>query len=402
MNSYICYKIDSKNNLEKFLNFENFENIPKSRQDLINLLNSIGLQVPNNLSNLILASGSNTTMDMSKLNDEDNNYILNLIQTFITEKNSLLNDIKEAIHKAYNLDNTILNFFNNSTNVKNFSNLLRNTYLDKKNNYKIISKILDPNVITKTTDQQNSTIINFNIASLEISFIDSFIDILKNLEIIIPVFVAFYGYYNKLDSNNKGTISDAIFYNKFELDAPLSTIKSNALQIKSTLDTNLIQPFLKSQCDSNNDCSNFYNNIVLSIPTNTSTLKSWLLSSSIKNKLINILKINYSSISAVVNLWEEIINIDNDTYNNIQNYQNEKNLELKKNLATKIIRDHVIIVINNMINSINNSGTGSSVVSTNNSSKIQSEIIKGVPNLYLYAFIGGFVFLILLIIIAKK
>ena len=356
------------------------------KMNIITFLNNLGQSIPNNILNMI-NSNDNSPPNLSILSDIDNNYLLNILKNFFLQKNAFLNKIKEAIDNSYKMDNTILNLYNDSNRTRNLIAIITNAYLNNINNYNILQKIIPPSFILYLSFPLN--LLQLQNISLDKNSIDCLFGLLQNIEIIIIVIISLKNYIEK--SNNKEIMSQAIdnLKNIIIIKSPINVIQNRIVEFKNLFHTSIIKPYLSTQCSDNN-CSAFYNSFVIQSPV---LLQQWLLNQNVKNQLMNIFKINYNSILAICNLIDNLLTLDISILSDIQMYENTTDINLQKNLISRVFIDHIIKNLNITFNILNKSSEESSF-GIGNKFGINEQLITGVPNLYLY--IGIFIILLLL------
>jgi len=371
--------------------------------DPLTFLYSLGESVPPNIINILNSPPAN--INLNTLTDLDTNYLLNIFQNFITQKNSLLDDIKLGIDNAYNSDYTILNVSNDQIKKSNLANLLINILRSNINKYNILRPIFKINNKPATSDDSFTSIFFLlDFVPIDINIVDVLLTLLKNIETIAPILYSLWIYYSNLDPNNKLEISNAFskFNADFNSDTYMKIREDSMKSFKNIIDNNLIKPFLNNKCSpSNKDCSSYYSESILSFITtfpmndkDKGQLLNLLVNANVKTKLMNILKMNYLSVSAVVECWNEITYIsDSKVYIDLDLLKKTKDTTIQKKLQLQFFKDYFMNKIYNMLNKIKNTDTNTITISTMN-----QEIIHGLPNLYFYIGIGLFAIIILLIL----
>jgi len=367
--------------------------------DVLVFLKSLGTPVPPNITKLL--SVNSNDFSLSNFTDADNNYMFNIIQNLINQKNLLIDDIKLIIINTYKTNNTIFNLYNNSAKTQSLINLLISAYSSNVKKYNILLNLFP---VAKVNPVLNKLIFlkDFNMITIDISMIEQLAILLKNIESIGPVLMSLNTYYNKLSTNIKIQINNAFqdfSSNKFDI-TPLTKILEIQTRLKNILNINLIKPFFNTQCNlSNKDCSIFYNNFILGLGQNGFNKKEqdWFLNANVKSRLINMLNINYSSLNGVIQFWNNINNIDSNTLENIKLYKNSIDSNIKNKIILQIFKEFFTPHFNNMINAIHNLP----LINLSNSTNDQ-EIINGFPNLYLYIGIAVVIVIILIVVLKKK
>jgi len=460
MPNYTCQKI---NNLENFENIISVKTIPimtypvktlvptvDPRLEFLGLLQRLDRPVPAN----VVAFFNLKQPDLNILSDSDNNYLLNIFRTFIKQKNSLLNDIKSTFDRAYIYDNTILNI-NTETKKAHLKEILVTSLNNNMHKYDLLYTF---NLFQMIAFYLDSVLGFISIANdmflFDISYVDCLFGFLQNLETLLPIGFSLYDFYNKLPSQTKQALLDnSNSFNSFmkpnvtAQNISIDNLTLAANQAKQRVDSLLIDPFLSTECTQNlNDCTAFYNNLVIgmvnNIPSNDNThIQSWLFNQNVKSQIMDIFKINYNSIKAVTVFYDNLLTPDSQTINDTISFQKIPNGErqLQKILASKIFKEHFISLINEMNQTISNppnvsmkgndlnppttsapttsvpttsapttSAPTTSAPTTSAPTTVttavtieDSNIIKGVPNLFLFIGIAVIVLLILVAVMSS-
>jgi len=332
------------------------------------------------------------------------NFLLDLYQEFINQRNICLDSIKQVVLNAAKSDPSLFNIDFNSPNQK-LEELVKNTIKSTCTNQKMLCPMIalsDAMFYAHLSFGKDigSLIFGPMFPSFEYSKVMQnptynqrwflvVIELTKNMEVIgfVMLFLTMYMGKNPLGTPNNIPLDPILFF-------PVA---------KKFLDETFINPLLLKIC-SKSDCNNIYDyfitELLLLSNRDKENMNIILSNQNFKNRIIKMFKMNSNTVTSFKNFYNNIFNIVNDN--------NAKELILKINRSDRTgIEENNIIVMKTMAELfyihmlpvseslvINLSSTN--LECSSNNFKIGGQCI---PHIILYIIIGVLGILVLLVIV---
>jgi hypothetical protein len=330
-NKYNYYKISKKetfqndNDLRVFydskipssLNLRDFKprGIDLWKKNLINMCNfemPSGIQSNSDRFEFMLRHSLSESLknainsnNFTNLPDSDINFICDCLQNMIVQKNDCLDDIKKNIQTAYDNDNTIINL-QDQNNFNKFAIIIYNTITSGLAKYNYICSIVTLNDVDNAIYNFVEMLRFFNsYETIDIKNILNILDFLKHIEIIIASYFCW-------THKNIGSVDvQAAKYEAkedLEKNKNILNFEKKYENIQDMFKNKIFIPYLNSICPNNADCGILYDNWVKLINEkyNNYLNDTFFNNSTFKQRIIKIFNLNYKTISAVHNIYNNL------------------------------------------------------------------------------------------------